>query len=313
MSFLMSLRWRHAAIALLFLAVLVIPYDVAQAQTYCPLYKTSGATNKRLKFEPDYIQGTTLTYQDSGCTQLNGTTTSPSGGWAYGLSPSSALATCRREQGASATATRDSNSQSGYIYVCRVPRQRSSSDKNDEDPPVRPYIPTGHLAERDRPATVGAGRAEQRHRVPAPGRTRCGASRWLSRWACWMPVDVWGKVDGMYTVCFPQSGVIYFLDAAMAPRTVSLVSTYADGSYTCADLDRPGTLVLVAREDPVETEIDLTSGLPGETTAPELRWRTVRSRHDTTYITGLSRLACRVDWCRRETTAGGQPTHRTLV
>ena len=267
MKMLVSLRRWQAAIVLLGLAVLVSTYDVAQAQTYCPLYQTSGTTNKRVKFEPDYIRGTTITYQDSGCTQLNGYTTSPGGGWAYGLTSSGALAICRRELGASATAARDSSSNSAYIYICSAPRERSRSDSDDAyEPPFKPYIPTGILLnETDLRLAAQAGLSSgiEFQRL---GELGVGVPMVISMGVL-DAVDVWGKVDGMYTVCFPQSGVIYFLDAATAPRTVSLVSTYADGSYTCADLDRPGTLVLVAREGPVETEIDLTSELPGDYSA----------------------------------------------
>ena len=80
-------------------------------------------------------------------------------------------------------------------------------------------------------------------------------------------VDVWGKVEGTYTVCFPQSGTVYFLDAAMAPRTASLIESYVDNGYTCADMDRPGTLVLVTGDAPAESTTQEAPGLPGDYSA----------------------------------------------
>ena len=62
-------------------------------------------------------------------------------------------------------------------------------------------------------------------------------------------VDVWSNIGGGYEVCFPQMGKIIFLDAATSPRTVMEIQyEYRDG-YTCASLDRAGTLVLVRPAD----------------------------------------------------------------
>ena len=266
MTFLIAARCRYAVIALLCLVVLAIYLPVAQAQTYCPLYGVDGAVNKRIKFEPDYVRGTAFTYQDSACTAANGFTTSPSGGWAYSTTSSGAQAVCRRELGSRATAEVDANSLTSAIWICRVPRQRSSSVRDEEEPPVKPYIPTGILLnETDLRLSAQAGLSSgiefQRLDSLAVGIPTVIAMGVLD------VVDVWGKVDGPYTVCFPQSGDIYFLDAAMAPRTVSQIASYTDGSYTCADMDRPGTLVLVEAEGPTVTELEVSPGLPGDYSA----------------------------------------------
>ncbi len=58
-------------------------------------------------------------------------------------------------------------------------------------------------------------------------------------------VDVWGYVEQGVEICFPQLGAIVFLDAATAPRSMMPVPAYRTATGTCADLDRPGTVVLV--------------------------------------------------------------------
>ena len=76
-------------------------------------------------------------------------------------------------------------------------------------------------------------------------------------------VDVWGNIGGGYEVCFPRQGVIVFLDAATSPRTVTEVEQYISDGYTCAMMDRAGTLVLTGRAiepetEPVETSVAST-------------------------------------------------------
>ena len=58
-------------------------------------------------------------------------------------------------------------------------------------------------------------------------------------------IDVWGYVEQGVEVCFPQSGSIAFVDASTSPRTVAAINWYVDGAYTCAYLEKPGTVVLV--------------------------------------------------------------------
>ena len=58
-------------------------------------------------------------------------------------------------------------------------------------------------------------------------------------------VDVWGNIGGGYELCFPQLGRIMFLDAATSPRSMVDTNYYIQGGYTCASMDRAGTVVLV--------------------------------------------------------------------
>jgi len=58
-------------------------------------------------------------------------------------------------------------------------------------------------------------------------------------------VDIFGYAEQGYQLCFPQSGRIIFHDAATAPRAVVQAEFSYSGGFTCAALDRAGTVVLV--------------------------------------------------------------------
>ena len=58
-------------------------------------------------------------------------------------------------------------------------------------------------------------------------------------------VDVWGYADQDWEVCFPQSGTLVFLDAALSPRVPESVPAYHEDGYTCIAKDRAGMVVLM--------------------------------------------------------------------
>ena len=58
-------------------------------------------------------------------------------------------------------------------------------------------------------------------------------------------IDVYGYAEQGVGVCFPQAGRLLFLDAAFSPRAVSSPAAYSQHGMTCADFDRPGTLLLL--------------------------------------------------------------------
>ncbi|MYD08466.1 MAG: SH3 domain-containing protein [Chloroflexi bacterium] len=57
-------------------------------------------------------------------------------------------------------------------------------------------------------------------------------------------IDVYGWVEQGVSVCFPNTGSLLFLDAAFSPRAQVPMSGYTQAGMTCADIDRPGTVVL---------------------------------------------------------------------
>ncbi len=57
-------------------------------------------------------------------------------------------------------------------------------------------------------------------------------------------VNVWGYVEQGAKVCFHQQGALVFLDASVLPDAVMPVAVSHSAGMTCAELNRPGTLVL---------------------------------------------------------------------
>ena len=59
-------------------------------------------------------------------------------------------------------------------------------------------------------------------------------------------IDVFGWAEQGVGVCFPGAGSLLFLDAAFSPRAPVPLSGYTQEGLTCADIDRPGTLLLLS-------------------------------------------------------------------
>lgn len=69
-------------------------------------------------------------------------------------------------------------------------------------------------------------------------------------------VDVWSNVGRGFEACFPLVERIVFLDAATSPRSVVHVRHQIRDQYTCAAMDRAGTMVLVEAEQGDEPPAD---------------------------------------------------------
>ena len=77
-------------------------------------------------------------------------------------------------------------------------------------------------------------------------------------------LDVWGFVEQGVEVCFPPDrgyGGLMFLDAATSPRAVSALASVLREGYTCASINRPGTLVLVSNA-PLPSQLPMPTSLP---------------------------------------------------
>ena len=77
-------------------------------------------------------------------------------------------------------------------------------------------------------------------------------------------LDVWGYVEQGVEICFPPergSGGLMFLDAATSPRTASPLASELRNGYTCASINRPGTVVLV-RNAPQPSQLPMPTALP---------------------------------------------------
>ena len=76
-------------------------------------------------------------------------------------------------------------------------------------------------------------------------------------------VDIWGNTGSGYDVCFPQIGRIVFLDAATSPRSVVFPEYRFDGGWTCASMNRAGTMVLVKGPAGTVAQTSPTTRRPG--------------------------------------------------
>ena len=63
-------------------------------------------------------------------------------------------------------------------------------------------------------------------------------------------IDVYGWAEQGVGVCFPGAGSLLFLDAAFSPRAQIPLNGYTQEGLTCADIDRPGTLLLLTGAAP---------------------------------------------------------------
>ncbi|MCY4248000.1 MAG: fibronectin type III domain-containing protein, partial [Chloroflexi bacterium] len=79
-----------------------------------------------------------------------------------------------------------------------------------------------------------------------------------------MGVDVWGWVRD-FEVCFKPAGDVVFLDASYSPRRLSAIGLYSRAGMICAQMTRPGTLVLMTEASSVQPPAAATIS---PTTAP---------------------------------------------
>ena len=63
-------------------------------------------------------------------------------------------------------------------------------------------------------------------------------------------VDVWAWVRPTVEVCFPRAGKILFIDSGITPHAPQPWNSFRDGIYTCARIDRAGTVVLMSPDSP---------------------------------------------------------------
>ena len=156
---------------------------------------------------------------------------------------------------------------SSNIWRCSRPRRSRSRVKAEPTP--KPFVATGLLLNQTDlrlSAEAGLESGIQFQRLDAPGVGIPG----VIAMGLLDAVDVWGIIKGSYTVCFPQSGIIYFLDAANAPRTAVRIAAFSDGDFTCGTMDRAGTLALVQSDghllaDPAAQDGTRTGALGGPT------------------------------------------------
>ena len=82
-------------------------------------------------------------------------------------------------------------------------------------------------------------------------------------------VEIRGFVNPGSRVCFKQAGTVVFLDTITSPPQASTLSSYDDAGWTCAAIDRPGVVVLVAPQTE-DAEATAKTSLIGDDTRQTL-------------------------------------------
>ena len=228
------------------IATLLAISSGAQAQgTRCVRY--SNGPDRYIAFDgDDHIQGSVPLYDNAACTDNSNTESisTPAGGWVFASSENAALLICQQKHGNEARVDEETRSATSNVWRCVRPRRVKSKAVERPTPTPKPFVATGlALNQTDLRLSAEAGLESgiQFQRLDAPGVGIDG----VIAMGLLDAVDVWGIIKGSYTVCFPQHGVIYFLDAGNAPRTAMRISAFADDGFTCGSMDRAGTLVLV--------------------------------------------------------------------
>jgi hypothetical protein len=61
-------------------------------------------------------------------------------------------------------------------------------------------------------------------------------------------IDIWGPHGARGDVCFAEKGRLLFKDSTTMPHLLVWLDSYQRNGMTCAQIDRPGTLILIAGE-----------------------------------------------------------------
>ena len=236
------------------ICVLLLTTQWVQGQTDICTYYQQGATEDYFLYFPAdrHISGTVSTYS-SGCETANSSVSTDSQGWAYAGTEAEALLVCGSNEAFRvanhADYTKATPNQNIWWCSTRAAgrsRSRSFSQVPVPTPTPTPIpTPTGYTLMENTALEVsavdGLSSGIQFQRVDAAG----VGIQWVIDLGLIDAVDVWSNIGQGYEVCFPQEGAIIFLDAATAPRTVTSVEWFSRAGYSCAALDRAGTLVLV--------------------------------------------------------------------
>lgn len=251
----------EAAFLLLIAVLLLIAGQVGAQSGSCEYYAFS-PTDRYVEFDSDnYISGSQNYYSDNHCTEVESTFTVPGDGWVLldvGATEADAVAACEAALGGSNNVLRERDlypsefsTFNERVWRCAsIGGGRYTAAKRSTYIRKRVYIPptgvTLNQTDLSLTAVDGLDSGIQFQRVDAAG----VGIPYILEMGFLDAVDVWSNIGGGYEVCFPQIGRIVFLDAATSPRTVSMdvAYEYRDG-YTCAAMDRAGTLVLVHADE----------------------------------------------------------------
>ena len=241
-----------------------LPNAPALAQASCVFYSDYNSELYMRFPSSNFISGGFAVYGDDACQgePSSGLQTGPLG-YVRAASQPAAAKTCadvhQREMDAHRDFTKYSSQE---IWWCLDPITQATDNSGDPTSPGKsPERESGDRREADAnvpathtcqalvrttnlkmTATYGLTSGIQCKRIGAAGIYDAA----ISSLGVIDAVDIFGYAEQGYQLCFPQAGAIIFLDAATSPRRVVRVNFNDSGGFTCAALDRAGTVVLVA-------------------------------------------------------------------
>lgn len=235
----------------------------------------------------NFVKGGRTAYSDSSCQTPAGFTIHFNNGAAHAGSRSSAMRICQSNN--RYVVTNAWEFRSTGIYTCTVGDEpykgsggKGGADYQDEGP-ERPPAP-GNLMVHHLPVSSGgsgsigvtslSARSQRLVSVHSFQGMISGIQfRRLTNWGVGDPtviemgyldaVDIWSNIGSGYEICFPETGRIVFLDAATSPRTLTFPEFGHHDGWTCATLDRAGTMVLVKAPASVVARTTTPTRRPG--------------------------------------------------
>ena len=241
----MLTRSLYPLLCLLMLALAAPPAQTAD----CVVLQSAGGVTEYINVEAgDSVSGRISIYQDSNCETEIDYYLDNAGGFVYEDSLEDARDTCEKKnpdylKGVSRAGDTRSGKQ---IYQCDVsPRLGNRSGRGRGlDFSLDGFrldafdgMDSGIVFQRRGPGAIGIQKVIDLGFLDA--------------------VDVWSKIGSGFSVCFPQTGRVVFLEAATSPRTLHYPEYHHEDGFTCASMTTAGTMVLV--DEPEDTTVPTTA------------------------------------------------------
>lgn len=256
---------RLLAVLLSLLLLFILPPTSVWAQASCVFYSDYNSVAYMRFPSSNFVSGVFMLYRDDACQgqPSSGLNTGPLG-YVHSPSQQGAAIICANVHSREMEAYRDFTKYSSQvIWWCLDPAADPPSGGGDSRNPsgsgpsgsgpgadgdTDASAPGPHSCETlvqtsnlKMSATYGLTSGIQCRRIGADGVVNAAIKSQSAQDA----VDVFGYAEQGYQLCFPRTGTIIFLDAATAPRSVVTVDYSHSGGFTCASLNRAGTVVLV--------------------------------------------------------------------
>ena len=215
-------------------ALFVLLLPAAQAAD-CVHYSSAGGVDEYIDFDSDdSVSGRISIYQDADCEVEIDYFLDNRGGFVHADSLDDARDACEKKNPNGLVGVSRAGQVGAQMYQCDVGQSRGVSGRGERslDLSLDAFrleafdgMNSGIVFQRRGPGAIGIQKVIDLGFVDA--------------------VDVWSNVGSGFSVCFPKTGRIVFLEAATSPRTLHYPEYHHEDGYTCASMTTAGTMVLV--------------------------------------------------------------------